>query len=346
MPTYPPAIAPARQRPCLPWSDRSSWAAACLGASKAQREGLGATRALAFAKQMTKRCQGWFVGSGCPAVWQPDTSQLRCRSAAPLKGSHVRRGSASASPRGEVAFAKQMTERCQGRFVGCGCQSVRQLDTSQSRLRRASSPIVGEPRALPRQRTVGRPDPGRRCRQPEVKSTFVGCSNVRPRRRGGHRVQRRVPDRRKLPANSQPFYLIRPCGPRSFYKQKTPHRPETMGSSACQKSIFDTLSIHAGRGSRGRSALGCAHAKGAHLPDESANSQAHVLTFLLFYLISPPAGGETATRQEPPSAVARCIVLRARSARLPSLGVAAASQMIGFFDSLNSPSSGDDGEFS
>jgi len=56
-----------------------------------------------------------------------------------------------------VAFAKQMTRRCQGWFVEYRCRSVWKLDTSQSRLRRASSPIVGEPRALPRHRVVGRP---------------------------------------------------------------------------------------------------------------------------------------------------------------------------------------------
>ena len=84
-----------------------------------------------------------------------------------------------------MAFAKQMTERCQGWFVACSCRSVRQLDTSQSRLRRASSPIVGEPRALPRHCSVGRSDAGRRCRQPELELAFVVCSNVRPRRRGG-----------------------------------------------------------------------------------------------------------------------------------------------------------------
>ena len=121
-------------------------------------------------------------GGGCIVAGHPidpDRSDMGTIPTAPAR-------QRLASPTiGEVAFAKQMTERCQGRFVGSGCPAVWQLDTSQSRLRRASSPIVGEPRALTRHRTVGRPEPGRRCRQPERESAFVSCSNVRLSRRGG-----------------------------------------------------------------------------------------------------------------------------------------------------------------
>ena len=55
-----------------------------------------------------------------------------------------------------------------------------------------SLPVVGSPlrggtRALPRHRAVGRPDPGRRCRQQQPEHTTVGCANVHPYRLGGHR---------------------------------------------------------------------------------------------------------------------------------------------------------------
>ena len=43
----------------------------------------------------------------------------------------------------------------------------------------------------------------------------------------------------------------------------------------------------------GKFALGCAHAKGAHLPNRSAKTKAHVLGFCEFYFIFPPAGGKT-----------------------------------------------------
>ena len=43
----------------------------------------------------------------------------------------------------------------------------------------------------------------------------------------------------------------------------------------------------------GRFALGCAHAKGAHLPNNRAKTKAHVLGFCEFHFIFPPAGGKT-----------------------------------------------------
>ena len=55
------------------------------------------------------------------------------------------------------------------------------------------------------------------------------------------------------------------------------------GLCSLSKKYFDKLSIHAGV-DRGGSASGCAHAKGAHLPDQSAKTKAHVLGFYVFYV--------------------------------------------------------------
>ena len=61
----------------------------------------------------------------CRSVWQPDTSQLRIRSAASLKGSHVRRSRAGAPgvtlPRGGfMENSPDVKEKCltSGRFCG------------------------------------------------------------------------------------------------------------------------------------------------------------------------------------------------------------------------------------
>jgi len=89
-------------------------------------------------------------------------------------------------------------------------------------------------------------------------------------------------------------------------------KPGPSGSKSSFWHAFDSRGAWIEWGS----ASGCARAKGAH-----------------FHLISPPVGGETATRQEPPSAVARCIGLRARSAGLTPLLAGAFFHILRFFDS-------------
>ena len=58
------------------------------------------------------------------------------------------------------------------------------------------------------------------------------------------------------------------------------------------KSLFDTLSFQAGL-KRSGLASGCAHAKGAHWPDCSAKTKAHVPGFCRLDFIFPPVGGKT-----------------------------------------------------
>ena len=72
------------------------------------------------------------------------------------------------------------------------------------------SPLRGGTRALPRQ------TPGRRCRQPEVESAFVGCSNVRLSRRGGPcgrpgRQLQYEPALPIAPARQHPWLPLRDC---------------------------------------------------------------------------------------------------------------------------------------